>query len=313
MPSKYQIISEMAAREAARISSGAGRYMAFLETAANNYKYTFREQLLIYNQKPDATACAEIGTWNKLGRWVNKGTHGIALLVDSDNSYKVRYVFDISDTNSRDGFVVNLWQLQTRFEDRVMVALENRYGPLDEHAGFPNDILSIVNAIVEDNLTDYAEVLRTVKNGSLLEELDDLNTEVWLKSTVKSSVAFMVLTRCGYDARRYFTDEDFSHVYDFNTVETISVLGDASSDISEMVLREIEVSVRALQKEEKNQNRTFANAERTRNNVRTNEERSVEHGREADVPAGGRLLSAQRSTPGESEMLSYRNGNRKIK
>ena len=301
MPSKYQIISEMAAREAARISSGAGRYMAFLETAANNYKYTFREQLLIHNQKPDATACAEIGTWNKLGRWVNKGTHGIALLVDRQNSYKVRYVFDISDTNSRDGFVVNLWQLQRRFEDRVMVALENRFGPLDEHTGFPNDILSIVNAIVEDNLTDYAEVLRTVKDGSLLEELDDLNTEVWLKSTVKSSVAFMVLTRCGYDARRYFTSEDFSHVYDFNTVETISVLGDASSDISEMVLREIEVSVRALQKEEKYQNRTFANAERTRDNVRINEERSVEHGREADVPAGGRLLSAQRSTPGESE------------
>ena len=301
MPSKYQIVSEMAAREAAQISSGARSYMDFLETAASNYKYSFREQLLIHNQKPDATACAEIGTWNKLGRWVNKGTKGIALLVDNQEKYKVRYVFDVSDTNSFRGYEIYLWKLQPRFEDRVMVALEDRFGALDEHTGFSNDILTLVNAIVEDNLTDYAELLRTVKDGSLLEELDELNTDMWLRSTVKSSVAFIVLTRCGYDARQLFAEEDFSRVYDFSTLETVSVLGDASSDISEMVLREIEITVRALQREEKTQNHTFANSGRSRDNVRTITERSDEHGNDTDISAGGRLSPTQRSPAGEPE------------
>ena len=241
------------------------------------------------------------GTWNKLGRWVNKGTRGIALLVDNQQKYKVRYVFDVSDTNSLRGYEVNIWQFHPRFEERVMVALEDRFGSLEEHIGFGEDILTLVNAVVDDNLTDYFELLNNVKDGSLLEELDDINTDMWLRSTVKSSVAFMVLTRCGYDARAFFTGEDFSHVYDFNTLKTISVLGDACSDISEMVLREIETTVRALQKEEKSQIRTFANLGRTRNNVRTNNERSVDNEHETDLSAVGRLSSAQRSTPGEPE------------
>lgn len=258
MPSRYEVVSEMAEQTAREIaSSGAGRYMAFLQTAANNYKYNFREQLLIFAQKPEATACAEIGpankrgTWNSLGRWVNRGTKGIALLVDNSDRYKVRYVFDISDTNSRDGTVVTLWRFQPRYAESVTEALENRFAALDEHKDFVSDLIAIVEAVVEDNVADYADILRSVKDGSFLEELDDLNTEVWLKSTLKSSVAFMVLTRCGYDARRYFTGEDFSRVYDFNTPETVSVLGDAASGISEMMLREIEVTVRALQREEK--------------------------------------------------------------
>ena len=306
MPSRYEVVSEMAEQTAREIaSSGAGRYMAFLQTAANNYKYNFREQLLIFKQKPEATACAEIGpaekrgTWNSLGRWVNRGTKGIALLVDTSDRYKVRYVFDISDTNSRDGNVVTLWRFQSRYAESVTEALENRFGALEEHRDFVSDVISIADAVVEDNVADYADILRSVKDGSFLEELDDLNTEVWLKSTLKSSVAFMVLTRCGYDARQYFTGEDFSHVYDFNTPETVSVLGDAASDISEMMLREIEVTVRALQREEKKHNRTFANPTRTRDNVRTTTERSAEHG--TDLPAGGRLSAAQRSTPGEPE------------
>lgn len=300
MPSKYEIVSEMAAQQARGIvSSGAGRYMAFLETAANNYKYNFREQVLIHAQKPSATACAEIDTWNRLGRWVNKGTKGIALLVDHSPKYKLRYVFDISDTNSRAGYTVTLWRFQPRYADSVLEALENSFGALENHAGFASDLIGIAEQVVEDNYSDYADMLRSVKAGSFLEELDDLNIEVWLKSTLKSSVAFMLLTRCGYNAREYMSAEDFSHIYDFNTLNTVSVLGDATSDIAEMVLREIEVTVRALQKEEKRQNRTFANPVRARDNVRTNDERSAEHG--TDLSAGGRLSAAQRSTPGESE------------
>ena len=118
MPSKYQIISELASQTARDITSKAERYTDFLVTAANNYKYSFKEQLLIHAQKPDATACAEIETWNRLGRWVNKGTRGIAFLVDRDTPYKLRHVFDYSDTNSRAGRVVTLWQMRPQYRGR---------------------------------------------------------------------------------------------------------------------------------------------------------------------------------------------------
>lgn len=299
MPSKYEKISELAVLTAADLSSGAGRYMEFLVTAANNYKYTFKEQLLIHAQKPTATACAEINVWNRLGRWVNKGTKGIALLVDTDSPYKLRHVFDISDTNSRHGHEVALWQFRERYADSVIEALENSFGPLDEHSSFAEDLIQITDAIVEDNAGDYLDMLRPATVDSLLEELDDLNLEVWLKNTVKSSVAFMTLTRCGYDASRYIPAEDFARAYDFNTLETISVLGEASSDMAEMALREIESTVRALEKAEKKQNRTFANARHVGDNVRKTNERSVDNG--TDIPTGGRLSAAQPDRAGESE------------
>ena len=297
MPSKYELMSQVAAEKALGITSGADRYLSFLETAAANYKYTFREQLLIYAQKPEATACAEISTWNRLGRWVNKGTKGIALLVEAQDRYRLRYVFDVSDTNSRQDRPVNLWQLQPRYENAVIVALENSFGPLDEKPGFVSSLTRITDTIVEDNFTDYAEMLRSVKAGSLLEELDDQNLAVWLKSTVKSGVAFMALTRCGYDARQYFDANDFPHLYDFNTYETVSVLGGATSDMAEMALREIEVTVKALQREDKTQNRTFANPDQARDNARETNERSDEHG--TDLSTGGRLSAAQRDGAGE--------------
>jgi len=299
MPSKYELMSQVAAQKAKEITSAAERYMEFLETAAANYKYTFREQLLIYAQKPDATACAEIGTWNRLGRWVNKGTKGIALLVEAPDRYRLRYVFDVSDTNSRQGRTVTLWGLQQRYEDSVIEALENSFGALDEKQGFVTSLVRITENIVEDNFTDYAEMLRSVKAGSLLEELDDQSLEVWLKSTVKSGVAFMALSRCGYDARQYFDADDFPHLYDFNTYETISVLGGASSDMAEMALREIEGTVKALQKAEREGNRTFANSREAGNNGRKTNERSDEHG--TDLSTGGRLSSAQRDRAGEPE------------
>ena len=136
MPSKYQIISELAVQKAAEVSSGAKPYMAFLETAAANYKYSFKEQLLIYAQRPDATALAEIGTWNKLGRWVNKGAKGIALLVENDPKNRLRHVFDISDTNSYYGHDITPWQMKARYEDAVIEALRNRFGEIADYGDF---------------------------------------------------------------------------------------------------------------------------------------------------------------------------------
>lgn len=212
MPSKYRIILEMASQTARNIASDADRYTDFLITAANNYKYSFKEQLLIHAQKPDATACAEIDTWNKLGRWVNKGTKGIALLIDRDVPYKLRHVFDISDTNSRAGRNITLWQMKPEYEYAVSESLQASFGDVEEPRDFPHLLIDISGYAVEDNLSDYLMELNAVKAGSFLEELDDTSLEAWLKTTLKSSVAFMALFRAGYEPRRYFDREDFGHL-----------------------------------------------------------------------------------------------------
>ncbi len=301
MPSKLQIIKEMAAQEALSITSDTKRYMAFLHTAANNYKYDFQEQLLIHAQKPDATACAEIDTWNKLGRWVNKGTKGIALLIDRDVPYKLRYVFDLSDTNSRAGREVNLWQLKDWYLEEVKEALSNSFGEVVDADDFQGFLMQIAEHVVNDNLDDYAADLTAVKAGSLLEELDELNTKQWLRHTLVSSVGYMLMTRCGLDANELYGFGNFAHVLDFNTHDTIGVLGVATSDISEMVLREIEATVRALQREEKANARTFANQEQNRYHESRNKqpERRIDH--ESDLYNAGRLSASESGSSGGSE------------
>lgn len=301
MPSKYRIILEMASQTARDIASNADRYTDFLITAANNYKYSFKEQLLIHAQKPDATACAEIDTWNKLGRWVNKGTKGIALLIDRDVPYKLRHVFDISDTNSRAGRNITLWQMKPEYEYAVSESLQASFGDVEEPRDFPHLLMDISGYAVEDNLSDYLMELNAVKAGSFLEELDDTSLEAWLKTTLKSSVAFMVLSRAGYEPRRYFDREDFSHLFDFNTVEVISVLGAAVSDISEMVIREMGETVKEMEKEEKRKIRTFAQTDSSayHKNRTENKERSNEYG--TDLYDAGGLSDSRSDRAGEPE------------
>lgn len=292
MAKKPEPIVRLAAQTARQIFANSGNYMAFLTTAAHNFKYSFRDQLLIYAQKPDATACAQTDFWNKHGRWVNKGTTGIALLVDTDKGYKLRHVFDMSDTNSRAGRTVPVWQMRPQYEGAVVEALENSYGEFSDKSDFAACLLETAKIIVEDNFGDYYADLCRVKEGSLLEELDDLNTEVWFKGLLENSVAYIMLTRCGIDPQEYFSGEDFARIYDFNTLKTLAILGAAASDIAEMPLREIASTVLPLYWEEEKQNRTFAgNPDRQYNDGRTKRERSVEHG--ADIQNRGRLSTAQ--------------------
>lgn len=301
MPSKYRIILEMASQTARDIASNADRYTDFLITAANNYKYSFKEQLLIHAQKPDATACAEIDTWNKLGRWVNKGTKGIALLIDRDVPYKLRHVFDISDTNSRAGRNITLWRMKPEYEYAVSESLQASFGDVEEPRDFSHLLIDISGYAVEDNLSDYLMELNAVKAGSFLEELDDTSLEAWLKTTLKSSVAFMALSRAGYEPRQYFDREDFSHLFDFNTLEVISVLGAAVSDISEMVIREMGETVKEMEKEEKRKIRTFAQegASAYHKNRTENKERSNEHG--TDLYDAGGLSDTRSDRAGKPE------------
>lgn len=300
MAKKPDSIVELAAQKTREISANSGNYMAFLTTAAHNFKYNFRDQLLIYAQKPDATACAQIDFWNKHGRYVNQGTRGIALLVDTDRGYKLRYVFDMSDTNSRQGRTIPIWKMEPRYEDAVIEALENSYGEFPDRSGLAACLLETAKVIVEDNFGDYLTELRGIKEGSLLEELDDLSTEAWFKGLVESSVAFIMLTRCGIDPMDYFSGEDFAHVYDFDTPETLSILGGAVSDIAEMPLREIASTVLSLYRAEQRENRTFdGNSDRQYHGGRINQKRSVEHG--TDISNGGRLPSAQSGSAGGPE------------
>ena len=301
MPSKYRMILDLASQTAKNITADADRYTDFLITAANNYKYSFKEQLLIHAQKPDATACAEIDTWNKLGRWVNKGTKGIALLIDRDVPYKLRHVFDISDTNSRAGRNITLWQMKPEYEYAVSESLQASFGDVEEPRDFPHLLIDISGYAVEDNLSDYLMELNAVKAGSFLEELDDTSLEAWLKTSLKSSVAFMALSRAGYEPRRYFDREDFSHLFDFNTVEVISVLGAAVSDISEMVIREMGETVKEMEKEEKRKIRTFAQTGSSayHKNRTENKERSNEYG--TDLYDAGGLSDSRSDRAGEPE------------
>ncbi len=302
MAGKYQQIMALAEETAKEITSDTGRYLAFLTTAAHNFKYSFRDQLLIFAQRPDTTACAEISFWNSRGRWVNRGTRGIALLVDTDAPYKLRYVFDMSDTNSRAGQTVPVWRMEVRYEAAVMESLENSFEAAGA-ANLPTCLLETAGVLAEDNITDYLGELTKVTAGSLLEELDPLNTEVWLKETLKSSVAFMLLVRCGYEPRTYFSPEDFSRVCDFNTPETVSILGAAVSSIAEVALREIAATVFSLQRAER-QKYTFASRDgigydrdgRTANHV---DERSKRDG--VDIQAGGGLSAPQPQRAGGPE------------
>ena len=241
MASKYEITKNAAEWLKTEVLASQPKYLAFLRTAANNYKYNFVEQLLIHEQKPDTTACAGIDVWNRLGRWVNKGSHGIALLDTSSPQHRLRYVFDISDTNSYAGRTVSVWKMEFRHELAVMEALSGTFGiPREQMQSFPEFLEKAAEVLVEDNITDYLRELTLNTKGSLLEDLDELNIEVELRRTMRSSITYMLLMRCGYDPSIYEDYLDFSHIRDFDTPDVATILGNAVSDVSEMALREMQ-------------------------------------------------------------------------
>ena len=222
-------------------------------------------------------------------------TSGIALLVDRNVPYRLRHVFDIADTNSFHGNEVKLWQMKPEYEEAVTEALENSFGEVDNKTGFADVLLGISELIVSDNFSDYCEKLKSVKHGSFLEEVDDLNTEVYFRGLLKNSVAYMLLTRCGYDAAEYLDAEDFRNICNFNTVDTLNIIGCANRDISEMVLREVAETVRAVERESKAPNRTFEKPKEIKDNITENKtlEGSIENG--TDLQERGRLSSPEHS------------------
>ena len=277
MAAKYQLMTELYQRTGKTVTRNPQAWQGFLSSACRNYKCRFDEQLLIYAQRPDAVAVTTIEVWNKLfKRWVNKDSKGIAVFDTKGRRNTLKYYFDVSDTHESyyGSRPVPIWQMNERYEQAVMERLSDRFGEV-ESGGLAEVLMETARNAVEDNLQDYTAQLKDYIKGSFLEGLDDFNIEVMYRELVANSVAFMLMTRCGIDAAEYFEREDFGAVVNFNTPQTLNAIGIATSDIAEMALREISLSIRNVQMAEKGQNRTFAPKPQIRyDSGRTQPERS---------------------------------------
>lgn len=293
MASKFQFITELYNATLLRVTGDHERWTSFLRAACYNYKCPFDEQILIYAQRPDATAVLELDKWNRqFGRWVNRGASGIAVFDDANGRGRLKYYFDVADTHpSRDARPVPLWRMDAALEDRVMETLESTFGALAEKETLADAVLSASRNAVADHLPDYLRDLRDCRAGSLLEELDDLNVEASYRRALESSIAYMLLTRLSIPADAYLMPEDFSSVYDFNTPATINALGIATSDIAEMGLREISRTVMQARQEQffaKDSQISYDTAKEARE---PDEERSEDDG--THIQDAGRLSAAE--------------------
>ena len=291
MARKYDLISELYRRTAHAVVSDVENWQAFLRCACRNYRLRFDEQLLIYAQRPDATAVLEIERWNdKFGRWVNRGAKGIAVFEDADRSrQRLTHYFDISDTHaSRYSRPVPIWEMKPEYTDDVIESLENTFGELENRESLADAVLSAAKNAVEDNIPDYLGDLMYAADDSFLYGLSEDMITAMCKKAVTNSVAYMMMARLGIDTEPFFEAEDFSVITNFNTPETLNALGIASSDIAEMGLGEISRTVLALER----QNRIIADREKSEYNKAENKiERSFDDER-ADIHNAGRLQSA---------------------
>ncbi len=245
-------------------------WTAFLKTAAWMYKYPFEDQVLIYAQRPDAKACADFDTWHSesIRRSINRGATGIALLRENAAGYYLDHVFDVTDTNRfRNGIDIKLWKYEGKYTDEIIETLENTFGELLVSVTLNDAIICAAHNAVADNKTDYLSELSEMKTGSFLEELDEQNIAVRFAQLAELSVAYIVMVRMGIDPSDMFDETDFSDISDFNTPETISVLGNIVSEISEQALREISGTIRAERKKEYEQAKKFAQKNTSRYNI----------------------------------------------
>ena len=262
MPSKTQFYAQLAAETAGRLTESLQAWTAFLETSARLYKYPYYEQLLIFAQKPEATACAGYEVWNDtMHRYVRRGSKGIALIDSSGDAPRMKYVFDVSDTgggaNARRPF---LWQYKLEHQESVTAALEARFG-LSGNISLAIQLEAIAGDLIDSYWEDHRQDILRIVDGSFLEEYDEDNLRAVFKHAGTVSTAYSLMSRCGLDPSSYFTHEDFLPVFDFNTPETVGALGSAISEASEQVLRQIEVTIKRVEREHR--------AERTDNHERT--------------------------------------------
>ena len=279
MPTKFQLITELYDQTVQSVTGSYQSWTGFLRAACYNYKCPFDDQILIYAQRPDATAVLEMERWNRqFGRWVNRGAKSIAVFGD-DGQNCLKLYFDVSDTHaSRFARPLPIWTMHPAFEPEVIETLEATFGNLAEKENLADAVRSACHNAVADNITDYLQDLRDCREDSLLEELDDLNLEMFYRDALEVSVAYMLMTRLGLRADDYFSPDEFAHVYEFNTPTTINALGIATSDIAEMGLREISRTVMQAQRDQFFANRTRIGYDGRTEQHETPHERSEQHG-----------------------------------
>ena len=291
MARKFDLISQLYEDTSKEVMS-PDKWTAFLKTACYNYRLRFDEQLLLYAQKPDATAVLPIEQWNRtFGRWVNRGAKGIAVFESlNGNSQRLVHYFDISDTHaSENSRAVPIWNMKPEYTDEVIDTLESSFGYLNEKNSLTDAIISASGNAVEDNIPDYVGDLLVTVNDTFLEELDEDIVKSMYSQLVSNSVAFMIMTRLGVDTEPYFNDDDFRDIVNFNTQEALNALGFATSDIAEMGLSEISKTILVLNR----QNRIIAeNRQSEYTNSAINTERSFDNGR-TDIHNAGRLPTSE--------------------
>ena len=271
MPNKLQAYAEQAERTARQITGSHLAWTAFLTTAARLYKYPYNEQLMIYMQRPEATACAEYDFWNeKMGRYVRRGSTGIALIDATGYKPRLKYVFDVSDTGGKENARrVNLWELKDAHTDSVSAMLEHNYGVSGKN-GLAEQFESVASQLAAEYWRDHSRDIFGIVADSYLEEYDDYNIEVAFKNAAVVSITYSLMSRCGMKPQDYFEHEDFFSIFDFNTPRTVAALGTAVSEINEQVLRQIEVTIRNYEREH-------------------SAERTAEHGEQPDLHDERRL------------------------
>ena len=250
MPSKAEFYRQMAEQVSTRLVGSWQEWTAFLTTAARLYKYPFHEQMMIYAQRPDATACAEYDLWNeKMGRYVRRGSKGIALVDDSGDKPRLRYVFDISDTGTREHSRTPwLWQLEEQHIGPVSAMLECNYGVAGDDLA--QQLIDVAGKLASEYWDEHQQDFHYIVDGSFLEEYDELNIEVQFKSAATVSIAYALMSRCGLDTEQYFQHEDFMPIFDFNTPATVGALGAAVSQVNQQVLRQIGVTIQNYEREQ---------------------------------------------------------------
>ena len=295
MARKYDLISELYNRTCKTVVSNPQNWQAFLASACRNYKLRYDEQILVYAQRPDATAVLEIEQWNKIfGRWVNRGARGIAVFADENRSrQRLTHYFDISDTHeSRYSRTVPIWDMRQEYEADVIETLESTFGEIENKSSLAEAIMGAARNAAEDNIPDYLQDLYYATEGSSFEEVEEDIVAFIYKNVVTNSVAYMMMSRLGVDTDGYFELDDFRDVTNFNTQETLNALGFATSDIAEMGLTEISKTITALNR----QNRIIVGQDRNEyNKVENNDERSLDDER-TDLHDGGRLQPSEPET-----------------